>query len=94
MASRLEELKAKKAKINKFGESPLQIAVKHGKFDRVKELVDQGANINAADRAGWTPLHEAVNKIDIESRGQEVLEYLVAKGANVNSRYSFKLYVQ
>ena len=88
--NKLDELKGKRSKVNKFGESPLHVAAKHGKFDRVKELIDEGANINAKDNAGWTPLHEAAQYSGV--RGQEVLEYLVAKGADVNARYSFKLF--
>ena len=88
--NKLDELKGKRSKVNKFGESPLHLAAKHGKFDRVKELIEEGANINAKDNAGWTPLHEAAQYSGV--RGQEVLEYLVAKGADVNARYSFKLF--
>ena len=36
------------------------MAAKNGKFDQVKELIDEGVlDINAKDHAGWTPLHEA-----------------------------------
>ena len=50
----------KKTKVNKFGETPLHLAAKNGKFDQVKELIDEGVlDINAKDHAGWTPLHEA-----------------------------------
>jgi ankyrin repeat protein len=54
-------------------------AVKKGNIDLVKSLISSGANINAKDDRGMTPLHEAAYY------GQrEVAKVLIAKGANVN----------
>jgi len=44
-------------------------------------LIAKGADINAKDEYGWTPLHYAAIK------GQkEVVELLIAKGADINSK--------
>ena len=63
----VEDIKiGKKSKVNKFGESPLHVASKQGKFEKVKEIIAEGvADINAKDHAGWTPLHEAAQVICI-----------------------------
>jgi ankyrin repeat protein len=37
----------------------LHTACQEGKFDRIKEYIKLGADINSADNAQWTPLHEA-----------------------------------
>jgi len=39
--------------------SELHFAVLDRNFERVKELVRQGMNLNLGDRDGWTPLHAA-----------------------------------
>ncbi len=47
----------------------------------VKLLVDKGADINAVDKCGWTPL------IFAASQGhQDVLRRLLDKGADINAR--------
>jgi len=52
-----------------------------GAEDAVKALVEAGADINAVNEADFTALHGAA------FRGlDEVIEYLVAKGANINAR--------
>ena len=43
-------------KKNAKGETPLHIAVRNGKLEKAKELVDAGADVDAKDYAGWTPL--------------------------------------
>jgi len=47
----------------------------------VKELIAKGANVNAADAGGWTPLILAAY------HGQATtVESLIAAGADVNAR--------
>lgn len=68
---------------------PLHIAVKHGYLDMVKLLVDRGADLNdtGGDDEGRTALVIAVinDKAikDKESSHGKVIEYLLAKGADV-----------
>ncbi|XP_028030766.1 BRCA1-associated RING domain protein 1-like [Bombyx mandarina] len=47
-------------KRNNKGETPLHIACRLGKVDKITELLNQGVNTNTKDNAGWTPLHEVV----------------------------------
>eukprot|EP01098_Paradermamoeba_levis_P007452 TRINITY_DN3082_c0_g1_i1.p1 TRINITY_DN3082_c0_g1~~TRINITY_DN3082_c0_g1_i1.p1 ORF type:complete len:305 (-),score=83.01 TRINITY_DN3082_c0_g1_i1:170-1045(-) len=54
-------------------------AAGEGKLDKVKELISKGANVNWGNGFHLTPLHEAVNYYH-----QEVLEFLLSRGANPN----------
>lgn len=56
----------------------LQGAVMQGNLEKVKSLIADGADINAVDRQGWTPLYTAIQR-----QQKEIAEYLVAKGADV-----------
>jgi hypothetical protein len=47
-----------------------------------KFLVSRGADVNAADNWGWTPLHRAAR----DNSTVEVAKYLVSQGADVNVR--------
>ena len=47
--------------LNSPGESQLHVAcIKHD-VGKVRQLLLDGADVNAVDYAGWTPLHEACN---------------------------------
>ncbi|KPJ16345.1 BRCA1-associated RING domain protein 1 [Papilio machaon] len=54
------KLTRKVEKRNKKGETALHVSCRLGKTDRVRQLLNDGANSNTKDNAGWTPLHEAV----------------------------------
>ncbi|MCX5643647.1 MAG: ankyrin repeat domain-containing protein [Phycisphaerae bacterium] len=61
--------------------STLPLAACVGNLARVKSLVEQGADPNAKDEFGWTPLYWAA------STGQEeVAAYLIGKGATVDAK--------
>jgi ankyrin repeat protein len=64
------------------GQPALWWAANRGYLDVVEGLLARGAEIDATDRWGATPLHEA-------STGghTEVARYLISRGANVHSRY-------
>ncbi|MGK7936681.1 MAG: ankyrin repeat domain-containing protein [Xenococcaceae cyanobacterium] len=61
-----------------FLSSPLFIAVFHGYKDICELLLANGANINAVDDRGETPLHQAAR-----NGHQDVVELLIANGAQI-----------
>ncbi|XP_069679991.1 BRCA1-associated RING domain protein 1-like isoform X1 [Periplaneta americana] len=66
-------------KRNVKGETQLHVACIKGKIQQVKNLLEDGANPNTKDYAGWTPLLESVNHGFIK-----ITELLLAYGAMVN----------
>ncbi len=66
-------------KINDLGWTALHAAVRFGRNDIVKFLVDQNADLNVQDNAGQTPLLVAV-----ESGQLNTVTHLIEKGVNVN----------
>ncbi|XP_037646793.1 BRCA1-associated RING domain protein 1 [Sebastes umbrosus] len=67
-------------KRNHRGETLLHLAAIKGGVEAVKELLDQGADPNLKDNAGWTPLHEACNLGHLA-----VAEVFVSRGALLNT---------
>lgn len=45
---------------NKYGWTPLHIAIRRDRRDMVAYLLEKGADINKQDGVGWTPLMECV----------------------------------
>jgi len=74
-------LLARGADASQVARNPMKIQALHsavtGSFDSVKLLVEAGAPVNGKQDKGWTPLHEAVNRNDLE-----MTRYLVAHGAD------------
>ncbi len=71
----------KVTKLNKSKNKLLFQAVKNGDLDKIKRLLSEGANVNAKDYYGKTPLHYAVDKGYLN-----IAKYLISKGANVNAK--------
>ena len=65
------------------GESPKDIweAAKQGNLEAVKQHLADGADVNAKDKYGLTPLHHAA----WQGRN-EIVELLIANGADVNAK--------
>jgi ankyrin repeat protein len=69
---------------NKYGWTPLHIAIRRNHKNMVEYLLDKGADIDRVDGVGWTPLMEA-----IMDNMTELCALLVENGADksiVNSR--------
>ena len=63
---------------NAFAE-PIHEYVGDGNVEEVKRLIKEGADVNAKDFMGYTPLHWAVIKGD-----NKIIEILISNGAYVN----------
>ena len=74
-------LLARGADVAQVARNPMRVQALHsavtGSFDSVRLLVEAGAPVNAKQHLGWTPLHEAVNRNDLE-----MTRYLLAHGAD------------
>lgn len=55
---------------------PLMVAAAFGHVDTVKVLLDAGADVNAKDLTGWTPLHAAAFNGNLQ-----IVRLLLEKGA-------------
>ena len=53
-----------------------------GDLEAVKQHVAAGADVNAKDNNGWTPLHFASDR-------KNVAEFLIKKGADVNAKDAY-----
>jgi ankyrin repeat protein/Flp pilus assembly protein TadD len=63
------------------GLTPLHLAACEGKEAAVKQLLLEGANVNALDNDGWTPLHLAA-----ANGHKAVVELLILHKANIRAR--------
>jgi uncharacterized protein len=77
-----------------YGETPLHRAAFYRHKDVVEVLLANGADVNAKDSGGLTPLHEVVADgirpwLGAEDQGpKDVMEVLLANGADVNAKDS------
>jgi len=58
----------------------LHFAAQDGDFAGVKQLINEGAPLNAFDETGNTPLHYAV-----ENEHLDIVKFLISVGADVNA---------
>ncbi len=95
----LADAKADISAVDPDGISVTVLAIINGHYDVADYLVDQGANVNAADRTGRTALYSAVDfhtppqdnrpaprEIDSAVPTFTLIQDLVAHGANVNAQ--------
>ena len=82
---------------------PLSIAMMNGNWDVAKRLIEAGADVNAWDIFGQSPLHVAIaymntrgdnNPLDSDAQnkanGRDLVKLLVERGANPNQALFFK----
>ena len=62
-----------------FGNTPFDLAVRHGHADAIRVLAGAGANVNKADMDGDTPLHDAAL-----SGNAGTIRVLIEVGADIN----------
>ncbi|WP_396912397.1 ankyrin repeat domain-containing protein [Mycolicibacterium sp.] len=65
---------------DRAGRTRLHYAAVDGKLEEVRQLLAEGADVNAREDSGWTPLHFAANQGNLK-----VTEALLAAGADVNA---------
>lgn len=71
----------KRFKKNNKGETPIHLAVMKDDLDGLKELLkDVTIDVNVKDNAGWTALHEACNRGNLE-----IVKLLIEHNADLNS---------
>src|SRR4249919_4147064 len=59
----------------------LRVAIRRGDYQRAERLLRSGADVNAADEDGTTPLIHAVIESDVR-----LVKLLIENGANVNAK--------
>merc|ERR1719282_1459580 len=69
-------------KKNKLGESPLHVEIQRpGRENKIKDMIERGHPLEVEDNAGWTPLGEAVGRMNIN-----YVKIITEAGANLDHR--------
>ena len=71
------------------GITPLMLAAVRGQRDIAARLIDKGADVNAADERGFTALFHACYNPDDDRGHPEVVELLLAAGADKEAKIGF-----
>jgi hypothetical protein len=69
---------------DRAGRSELHHAALEGNVQRITEVLDQGADVNATDTAGCSPLHFATQDYRVD-----VVATLIASGAEIDAQNRF-----
>lgn len=71
------------------GATLLMLAAHSGSVEMVLVLLAAGAEVNAHDAAGWTPLAKAVFNADAKCGFPDVVQVLIAVGANLEAAIGY-----
>jgi len=63
-----------------YGFTPLHFAISNNQPQKIKILLNMGANVNAKSHYGFTPIYHAVGK----NSDLEIVDLLIGAGAKVN----------
>ncbi|WP_287884530.1 MULTISPECIES: ankyrin repeat domain-containing protein [Paracoccus] len=72
------------ASTNRFGGTALIPAAERGHVETVRRLIEAGVDVDHVNRLGWTALLEAIILSDGGPRQQQIVDLLIAGGADVN----------
>ena len=67
-----------------YGATALMNAAYMGNLEMVNDLLAAGAEVDAKDELGWTALMKACNNAEMDRGFPDVVERLIAAGADVN----------
>ncbi|MFA6921473.1 MAG: ankyrin repeat domain-containing protein [Gallionella sp.] len=67
----------------------LMLAAGVGNQALVQALIDAGADVNAADERGWTPLAKAVYSAEFKCGFPDVVKVLIDAGANIEAAIGY-----
>ena len=74
------------AKVEPHGSTPLHLAAEHGLKDVAALLLAEGAEVNAGNHRGWTPLHYAAFHDFLDERHTGVAQLLLWKKADAQAK--------
>jgi ankyrin repeat protein len=66
--------------VDRFGDTPLHLAISKGQLDTVRLLIENGVDLEQTKDIGNTPLHEAIDNCRLD-----ITRLLLENGANVNA---------
>jgi ankyrin repeat protein len=66
-------------------------AAHSGNLPLVKILIEAGADVNASDELGWTPLMKAAYNPDLDRGFADVVQVLIDAGANVEAPIGYSI---
>ena len=64
-------------------------AAETGDLPRVQALLAAGADVNATDERGWTPLMKACHNPDLDRGFADVVDALIRAGANIEAPITY-----
>ena len=90
-AKRLQQLIDAGANVNNQDfwdkNTPLHTATYYRKISFIKILIKNGADANATDRYGFTPLHRAAKDSDLQDdQAKQIVALFIQKKANINAQ--------